>query len=110
MLLLGKIDARRLKENPENRNNFHAHECEHCVMLMKFQWKERGTYEIKPGGVGGSYHASCAARCLETRCDETVHTSIQERSIEKSTKRIKYEEDVSEKTERFQEELGAATM
>ena len=46
MLLLGKMDARRLKEKLENENYCHAHECEHCVMLMKFQWKVKVTLNL----------------------------------------------------------------
>ena len=36
MLLLGKIDPRKLKEKSENKNDCHTHECKHCRMLMKF--------------------------------------------------------------------------
>ena len=65
MLLLGNMDPRSLKENHENKNYFYTHECEHCGMLMKFQWEVRETYENKPEGGGGSYHAVCATRHLE---------------------------------------------
>ena len=40
-LLLGKMDARRLKEKPENKNDCYAHECKHCGMSMKFQYEVR---------------------------------------------------------------------
>ena len=39
MALLKKMDPHRLKEKPENENDFCAHECKCCGMLMKFQWK-----------------------------------------------------------------------
>ena len=77
---------------------------------MNYQQKVRGTRKNKPGGVGGSYHAACAARNLEDHCNEASHTSIQERLIEKSARQIKHQEDVTVKTGNFKEELGAATM
>ena len=77
------MDPRRFKENPESKNDYCTHECEHCGMLMKFQWKVKGSLESKPGGGGGSYHAAHAARHLENHCDESGHLSIQQRLIEK---------------------------
>ena len=50
---------------------------------MNFQWKVKGTYENKPGGGGGSYHAACAARHLENHCNEADRLSTQQRVIEK---------------------------
>ena len=84
MLLLGKMDTRRLKEKSENKNDYYANECEHCAMLMKFQWKLRGTYENKPKGGWMYYHAACATRHLETYYNEAGRDSIKERLIEKS--------------------------
>ena len=47
MLLLGKMDARRLKEKLENKNDCYAHECKHYGMLMKFQWKVWALTKVK---------------------------------------------------------------
>ena len=99
MLLLGKIDARRLNGKPENKNNYHSHECKHCVMLIQFQWKVKETYEIKPGGGGRSYHTAHASRHLENYCNEAGRASIQEHLNEKIAERIECEEDVIVKTE-----------
>ena len=65
MLLLVKMDPRRLKENPENKNYCCTHECERCEMFMKFQCKLKRTYKNNPGGLGGSYHAVHTARHSE---------------------------------------------
>ena len=70
--------------------------------------EKRRTCKNKPGG-GGSYHVAHAPRSLENHCNEADHNSIQERMNEKSTNRIKHEEDVVAKSEYFKEELGAAT-
>ena len=51
-----------------------------------------------------------AGRHLENYCDEVGHNSIKERSLEKSVKRIKHEEDTTAKGTNFQVELGAATV
>ena len=77
VLLLGKMDARMLKDKTENKNDFYAHECENCGMLMNFQWKVRGTYKNKHEKVGGSYHAACAARHPENDFNESGHNPIQ---------------------------------
>ena len=76
-------------------------------MLMKFQWKVKGSLKSKLGGGGGSYHMACAVRRLRNHCDEVGRLSIQKCLIEKSNKRIKHEEDVTAKAEHFQ---GEATM
>ena len=58
------------RKNLKNKNDCYAHECKHWGMLMKFQWKVRGTYKNKPGVGSGSYHTACAARHLETHHNE----------------------------------------
>ena len=60
------MDPRRLKENLESKNDHYTHEFKHCGMLMKFQWKLKGSLNSKPEGGGGVYHVVCAARHLET--------------------------------------------
>ena len=105
VLLLGKIDTRRLMKKLEHKNDCHAHECKHCGMLMNFQWKVKGSHKNKVGGGGGSYHTVHATRHLESYCDEAGCNSIKERLLEKSAKWIKHEEDVAVKAKHFQEEL-----
>ena len=65
MLLLGKMDARRLMEKPGCTNHCHSYECNNYRMLIKLPWKIKGSYENKLGG-GGSYHAAHASRHLES--------------------------------------------
>ena len=55
--------------------------------INEFQWKARETYENKPRGGGGSYHAAHANRHLENHCDEEDSNSIQEHLIEKKEKK-----------------------
>ena len=97
-------------EKPEHKNDCYAHECEPYVMLMKFQWKVKGTCKNKFTGGGGSYRATHASMYLEIHCNKSGRNSIKERLLEKSAKRIKHEEDVSIKDDHFQEELGASPM
>ena len=77
------MDPFRLKDRPESKNDFHAHECDRCGKLIKFQWKVKGSLKHKPRGGCGSYHVEHTARHLENHCDEVGRLSIQQRSIEK---------------------------
>ena len=47
MLLLGKMGARTLMEEPEHKNDYYTHERKHHGMLMKFTCKVKGAYENK---------------------------------------------------------------
>ena len=89
MLLLGKMDARRLMENPEPKCNYCAHECDHCGILIKSSWKVKGSHKNKGGG-GGIHHTACTGRHLENRSSEAGRNHIKESSLEKISKRIKY--------------------
>ena len=73
-MLLEKMDTRRLKENPESKDDFCAHECKHCRYFLESLWKVKGT--VKKEGVGGSWHAMHACRHLEKVCNEEGHVFI----------------------------------
>ena len=77
MMIFKKMDPRRLRENPESKNDFHTYEYKHCGMLMKFQWKVKGSLESKPGVGGGRYHMAHVDIHLQNHCDESGHLSIQ---------------------------------
>ena len=51
MTLLEKIDARRLKEKPEIKNDCYSHECKNFRSLLNMLCKVKGA--AKKGGVGG---------------------------------------------------------
>ena len=102
------MDARRLMENPE-KNYWHTYECKIFGMLMKLPWEVKGSYKNK-GGWGGSHHAAHLGRHLENYCNEVGHNAINERLLEKSAKRIRFEKYVIVKAENFQVELGVATV
>ncbi len=49
MLLLVKMDVHKLMKKPENKYDYHVHECEYCEMLINLPWKLKGSYKNKGG-------------------------------------------------------------
>ena len=47
MMLLMKIDPKRLKDEPVNKSDFCTHECKHYKKLMKFPSKEKKRIKIE---------------------------------------------------------------
>ena len=75
---------------------------------MKFAWKEKEELKSKPGSGEGVYHALRAATHLENHCNESGRASMEQRLIERSSKRSKCEDEVAPKTEQHQEEADSA--
>ena len=71
MTLLKKIDRRRLKENPESKDDYCVQECKHYGSLIKLLWEVKNT--VKNLDVGGSSHAMHACRHLKKVCNEEGH-------------------------------------
>ena len=65
MMLLKKMNPRRLKDKPTSKNDFYTHERKNCGNLIKLAWKSKGCLKSKPRAGSGSYHAAHAARHLE---------------------------------------------
>ena len=42
MILLKKMDRKRLKENPADDNDCCTQQCKHCNTLLSFPWKVNG--------------------------------------------------------------------
>ena len=83
ILLLRKMDARRLMKKTEHKCGCCAHECKYYLMLIKLPWKVKGDYENKVGRWGDSCHTWYADRHLESHCDEMDRNSIIEMQLEK---------------------------
>ena len=72
-----KMDPRRLKEKTGSNNDCFTHECGHCRILMKFEWRVKGTLNLNLE----EDHVARVARHLENHCDEEGSLSIQQRLI-----------------------------
>ena len=85
MILLKKMDSKRLKEKTPDNSDFWTHKYKHCKTMLSFPWKINGKLKSKHTDELGAYHAAHAAMHLEKCCDEAVRTSIEQRMIEKIT-------------------------
>ena len=77
MVLLEKMDSRRIKENPKHNKDFCTHEHKHCGMLITMGWKVNGSLASIGSGGTGSYHVANASRHLESHCNEASLHSIE---------------------------------
>ena len=82
-ITFGKDGCSHVDIKSRTKNDCCTHECEYCGVVMKFQWKLKGTCKNKVGGVGGIYHTVHASRHLYIHCNESCRNSIKERSLEK---------------------------
>ena len=86
MILLKKMDPKRLEDEPENKSYCYTRECKYCNKLMKFAWNAKGELKSKLGSGDGSYHAVHVARHIENHCNEACCTKIEQRMIERNNK------------------------
>ena len=86
MVLLGKMDPHRLKENPKRNLDCRARECKNCGKLIAVQLKVK--VHIANAGLGGTgiCHAASATKHLETHCNEARLQSTQSLTNEKKSK------------------------
>ena len=69
MVLLEKMDKKRLKDNPTEDQDCNTQECAHCKKLLTFPWKTKEKLCSRPTARSGSCHTACAQRHLDKWCD-----------------------------------------
>ena len=67
MILLKKMDRKRLKEKPADDNDCCTHQCKHWSTLLSFPWKVNGKIMSRPTDGPGACHTAHAQRHLEKR-------------------------------------------
>ena len=95
MILLKKMDRKRLKENPTDDNYFCTHQCKHWNALISFLWKVNGKILSRPTDGPGDYHAVHAERHLEKNFNERGSSSIENVQMIKKRKETHEEEVIT---------------
>ena len=95
MMILEKMDKKRLKDDPKDDQDCNTHECAHCKKLLTFPWKTKEKPCSMPISGLGSHRTVCAQRYLDKWCYAEGRASISQCTNEKIRTKEEHEESAT---------------